>query len=77
MEILMEPTNTIKYDPVQPVTITQAEYPALHRLAARTYELAQCGTMDLQSEIERQDGVAIPTELLDIAISISIGENQD
>lgn len=69
-------TDTMKYQPVEPVTITQAEFPALHALAARTYELVQLGCPDVKAALE-SSGVTMPDELLDLAIAISIGGHDE
>lgn len=66
-----------KYQPVQPITVNSDEFPALARLAMRVSLLATQGTDNLQAALERQDHVAMPRELLDIAISISIGESHE
>ncbi len=63
-----------KYQPVQPITVTPSEYPALTRLATQVSTLAAQGTQDLQAALE-SDGIKMPRELLDLAISISIGES--
>ncbi len=64
-----------KYQPVQPITVNSEEFPALTRLATQVSTLAAQGTDNLQAALERQSGVAMPRELLDLAISISIGES--
>lgn len=65
-----------KYQPVQPIAINSNEFPALHRLATQVSTLAARGTDNLQATLERQTGVAMPRELLELAISISIGEDE-
>jgi len=63
-----------KYQPVQPIAINSDEFPALTRLAARVSNLATLSRDDLQLMLESEDGCAMPRELLDIALSINIGE---
>jgi len=63
-----------KYQPVQPITVNSDEFPALARLATQVSSLSARGVSELQAALE-SDGVAMPRELLDIAISISIGED--
>lgn len=66
--------DTLKYEPIQKITVTPTEYPALTRLATQVSTLAARGTDNLQATLEA-DGIKMPQELLDIAISISIGES--
>ena len=66
-----------KYQPVQPLAVNSNEFPALARLAAQVSDLAAQGTDDLQAALESSSGVAMPRELLDIAMSINLGENHD
>ena len=70
----MKNRDMSKYQPVQPITVNSDEFPALHRLAAQVSDLASQGTDNLQAKLEAS-GAAMPRELLDLAISISIGES--
>lgn len=72
----MNKSTDSKYQPVLPVTVTPAEFPALHALAAQTYKLVELGHPDIKAALEIS-GVAMPQELLDLAISISIGESHE
>lgn len=64
-----------KYQPVQSIAVNSDEFPALARLAAQVSQLASQGETNLQARLE-SDGIGMPQELLDLALSIAIGEKQ-
>lgn len=69
-------TDNSKYQPVQPITVNSEEFPALIRLATQVSALSSLSSDEMRTALE-YSGVAMPQELLDLAISISIGENHE